>query len=155
MKPNPEPPLTALPALASQLSRVGWAVPGSDAWRMLAQAQASTLVALQPVEYKALHGGIQRHFDPLPDLLLADPAWPRLLVALSGVASQLRQPGAWFVEAHPFGIDATGGIGRPTPEPQDPLLPSWRDTFVLSFAVAASRVHNKHQHHEATGHQPC
>ena len=151
-------------------------MPGSDALRMLAQAQASTLAALQPlwqalppdphlrdsgryrrsrhgcsvvegtnchtvpqrphwqpVEYNALHGGIQRHFDPLPDLLLADPAWPRLLVALSGVASQLLQPGAWFVEAHPFGIDATGGIGRPKPEPQDPLLPSWRDTFVLSF----------------------
>lgn len=176
MKPSPEPPLTALPALASQLSSVGWAMPGSDALRMLAQAQASTLAALQPlwqplasdphlrdrgryrrrrhgcfvvegtnchavpqrphwrpVEYNALHGGIQRHFDPLPDSLLADPARPRLLVALSGVASQLRQPGAWFVEAHPFGIDATGGIGRPTPEPQDPLLPSWRDTFVLSF----------------------
>ena len=70
----------------------------------------------QPVAYNALHGGIQRHFDALPDSLLADPAWPRLLVALAGVASQLRQPGTWFVEAHPFRIDATDGIGRPTPE---------------------------------------
>ncbi len=70
----------------------------------------------QPVEYNALHGGIQRNFEALPDALLADPAWPRLLVALAGVASQLRGPGAWFVEAHPFRIDATGGIGRPTPE---------------------------------------
>ena len=70
----------------------------------------------QPVEYNALHGGIQRHFKPLPDSLLADPAWPRLLVALAGVASQLRGPCTWFVEAHPFRIDATGGIGRPTPK---------------------------------------
>ena len=70
----------------------------------------------QPVAYNALHGGIQRHFDALPDSLLADPAWPRLLVALAGVASDLRQPGTWFVEAHPFRIDATAGIGRPTPE---------------------------------------
>ena len=30
-------------------------------------------------------------------------------------------------------LDATGGIARPTPEPQDPLLPSWRDTLVLSL----------------------
>ena len=70
----------------------------------------------QPVEYNALHGGIQRRFEPLPVTLLADAAWSRLLVALAGVASQLRQPGPWFVEAHPFRIDATGGIGRPTPE---------------------------------------
>lgn len=70
----------------------------------------------QPVEYNALHGGIQRHFEALPDTLLSDPAWPRLLVSLAAVASGLRQPGAWFVEAHPFRIDATGGIGRPTPE---------------------------------------
>ena len=244
MKPNPEPPLTLLPDLASKLSSVGWAVLGSDALRALAQVQAFTLAAWQPlwqtlppdlhlrdggsyrrrrhgcfvvegtscravpqrphwqpVEYNALHGGIERHFEALPDTLLADPAWPRLLVALSGVASQLRQlhqfgqPGAWFVEAHPFRIDATGGIGRPTPEgahrdgvdlvavifvgrsnvkggetrvfdahgphgvrfelhepwsalllddekvihestpiqPLDPLLPSWRDTLVLTF----------------------
>ena len=70
----------------------------------------------QPLEYNALHGGIERHFEALPGGLLADPAWPRLLVALASVASVLRKPGAWFVEAHPFRIDATGGIGRPTPE---------------------------------------
>ena len=79
----------------------------------------------QPVAYNALHGGIQRHFEPLPEALLADPAWPRLLVALAGVAghlrqpgmaSPLRQPGIWFVEAHPFRIEAKDGIGRPTPE---------------------------------------
>ena len=70
----------------------------------------------QPVEYNALHGGIERHFDPLPPALATDPAWARLLVALAGVASQLRRPTAWSVEAHPFRIDTTDGIGRPTPE---------------------------------------
>ena len=70
----------------------------------------------QPVEYNALHGGIQRHFEPLPGALVTDPVWTRLLVSLAGVASQLRRPTRWFVEAHPFRIDATEGIGRPTPE---------------------------------------
>ncbi len=70
----------------------------------------------QPVAYNALHGGIQRQFEPLPSALVASPAWERLLVALGGVASQLRRPTPWFVEAHPFRIDAQDGIGRPTPE---------------------------------------
>jgi hypothetical protein len=70
----------------------------------------------QPVEYNALHGGIQRHFDPLPDALVTDPAWNSLLQGLARVADGLRGPRPWFVEAHPFRIDATEGIGRPTPE---------------------------------------
>lgn len=70
----------------------------------------------QPVEYNALHGGIERWFDPLPPALVADPLWPALLGALAGVASALRGPQPWYVEAHPFRIDTEGGIGRPTPE---------------------------------------
>ncbi|MFO1274020.1 MAG: 2OG-Fe dioxygenase family protein [Rubrivivax sp.] len=70
----------------------------------------------QPVEYNALHGGIERWFDPLPPSLVADPAWPALLLALAGVADGLRGARPWFVEAHPFRIDTEGGIGRPTPE---------------------------------------
>ena len=70
----------------------------------------------QPVEYNALHGGIQRWFEPLPAALLADAAWPRLLQGLAGVADGLRGPSPWYVEAHPFRIDTEGGIGRPTPE---------------------------------------
>ncbi len=70
----------------------------------------------QPVEYNALHGGLQRHFEPLPPGLLADPAWAQLLLALGDVASNLRGAQPWFVEAHPFRIEATEGIGRPTPE---------------------------------------
>jgi len=70
----------------------------------------------QPVEYNALHGGIQRWFDTLPAALVADPAWARLLQGLAGVADLLHGPAEWFVEAHPFRIDTTDGIGRPTPE---------------------------------------
>jgi hypothetical protein len=70
----------------------------------------------QPVEYNALHGGIERWFEPLPASLSADPAWSRLLAGLARVADHLRGPARWFVEAHPFRIDCTDGIGRPTPE---------------------------------------
>ena len=70
----------------------------------------------QPVEYNALHGGIARDFEPLPEALSSDPAWSRLLVSLAELAQQLRGPETWFVEAHPFRIDASDGIGRPTPE---------------------------------------
>lgn len=70
----------------------------------------------QPVEYNALHGGIQRHFEALSPQLAADPDWSRLLVSLAGLASGLRGPQRWFVEAHPFRIETVDGIGRPTPE---------------------------------------
>ncbi len=70
----------------------------------------------QPLEYNALHGGIQRRFEALPQALAADPDWGRLLVALASLASGLRGPQRWFVEAHPFRIEAVDGIGRPTPE---------------------------------------
>ena len=72
----------------------------------------------QPVEYNALHGGIQRWFEPLPPELVADPAWARLLHGLATVADLLHGPADWSVEAHPFRIDTegAGGIGRPTPE---------------------------------------
>ena len=71
----------------------------------------------QPVDYNALHGGIERWFEPLPEALAADAAWNALLAALGGCASALRGAQRWFVEAHSFRIE-TGdeGIGRPTPE---------------------------------------
>jgi hypothetical protein len=70
----------------------------------------------QPVEYNALHGGIQRWFEPLPPALVSDPAWARLLAGFARIADALRGPSRWYVEAHPFRIDCTDGIGRPTPE---------------------------------------
>jgi len=70
----------------------------------------------QPVEYNALHGGIERWFEPLDAALMQEPLWPRLLQALAARASALRGAQVWYVEAHPFRIDTAGGIGRPTPE---------------------------------------
>ncbi|MEO5688946.1 MAG: 2OG-Fe dioxygenase family protein [Burkholderiaceae bacterium] len=70
----------------------------------------------QPVDYNALHGGIERHFEQIEAGLAQDAAWQRLLVALAARASALKGTQRWFVEAHPFRIDTANGIGRPTPE---------------------------------------
>ena len=70
----------------------------------------------QPVEYNALHGGMQRWFAPLQSATLAQPVWHRLMARIAHAASGLRGAQRWFVEAHQFRIDTTDGIGRPTPE---------------------------------------
>ena len=70
----------------------------------------------QPVEYNALHGGIERWFEPVEPEVVASPAWLGLLVAMGRLASALRGRQDWYIEAHPFRIDTTDGIGRPTPE---------------------------------------
>jgi hypothetical protein len=70
----------------------------------------------QPIEYNALHGGLERWFEPIEDSVLGAPAWSRILLAFAHLASQLKGRQPWFVEAHQFRIDTTDGIGRPTPE---------------------------------------
>ncbi len=70
----------------------------------------------QPVDYNALHGGIERWFEALDPQLAGSPAWPRLLAGLGRVCGAVAGAQRWFVEAHQFRIDADGGIGRPTPE---------------------------------------
>ena len=70
----------------------------------------------QPTDYNALHGGIERWFEPLPPTLAKDRDWASLLGALARHASGLRGVQRWFVEAHAFRIDTSDGIGRPTPE---------------------------------------
>ena len=70
----------------------------------------------QSVDYNALHGGIERWFEPVQSTLLNDPAWQSLLIGLAQVLSGLKPVTSWFVEAHQFRIDTTDGIGRPTPE---------------------------------------
>jgi len=70
----------------------------------------------QPIEYNALHGGLERWFEPIEKSVLDAPAWSRILLAFCGLASELRGAQPWFVEAHQFRIDTTDGIGRPTPE---------------------------------------
>jgi len=70
----------------------------------------------QPVEYNALHGGMQRWFEPVTPAVAASPGWRCLLLAMARVASGLKGEQPWFIEAHQFRIDTEGGIGRPTPE---------------------------------------
>lgn len=70
----------------------------------------------QPVEYNALHGGMERWFEPMLPAATRDAAWLAVIRALGQVASALRGAQPWFVEAHQFRIDTTDGIGRPTPE---------------------------------------
>lgn len=70
----------------------------------------------QPVEYNALHGGMQRWFEPLEPAMVALPVWSRLLAMLAARADALRGAQRWFVEAHAVRIDTTDGVGRPTPE---------------------------------------
>ena len=74
----------------------------------------------QPVEYNALHGGMQRMFEPVELATTQNPAWRKMLTALAQLSDQVFCPPdqheRWFVEAHQFRIDTTDGIGRPTPE---------------------------------------
>ena len=70
----------------------------------------------QPLEYNALHGGMQRWFEPMAPTTVGNPLWQRLLVRVGEAVSALHGARPWFVEAHPFRIDTTDGIGRPTPE---------------------------------------
>jgi hypothetical protein len=70
----------------------------------------------QSLNYNALHGGIERWFEPVQAALLNAPAWQSLLLGLAQVLSGLKPAKTWFVEAHQFRIDTTDGIGRPTPE---------------------------------------
>ncbi|MYM38617.1 2OG-Fe dioxygenase family protein [Duganella qianjiadongensis] len=71
----------------------------------------------QPLEYNALHGGMNRLFEPMLAETVALPAWPALLQGLGQLCSAARRTSTpWYVEAHQFRIDTTDGIGRPTPE---------------------------------------
>lgn len=91
----------------------------------------------QPVEYNALHGGIERWFEPIEPSLVGDPLWNRLLCMLAERASALRGPQPWYIEAHPFRIDTAGGIGRPTPEG------AHRDGVDLVAVMLVARHHIK------------
>ena len=70
----------------------------------------------QPVDYNALHGGIERMFEPIAPLVCNKPAWRTLLSGLGQVFAGIGAQPKWFIEAHQFRIDTAEGIGRPTPE---------------------------------------
>jgi hypothetical protein len=70
----------------------------------------------QGEEYNALHGGLLRLFSPLSESFSAAPAFRRVLVALGHIARERFFEDRFFVEVHQVRIDASSGIGRPTPE---------------------------------------
>ena len=70
----------------------------------------------QPVEYNALHGGMERWFAPVTPEVMAHPAWSKLVLAIADACSRCKPAPRWHVEAHQFRIDTTDGLGRPTPE---------------------------------------
>lgn len=70
----------------------------------------------QPTEYNALHGGMERWFDPITSEVLQAPAWNQLISGLAELFARARPVQRWYIEAHQFRIDTAEGIGRPTPE---------------------------------------
>ncbi|MDI1480199.1 2OG-Fe dioxygenase family protein [Polyangium sp. y55x31] len=70
----------------------------------------------QPLQYNALHGGMERWFEPMRQTLIGQPFWSGLLTSLARLSSAIKPMSPWYVEAHQFRIDTSEGIGRPTPE---------------------------------------
>jgi hypothetical protein len=70
----------------------------------------------QPTDYNALHGGLERWFEPIEPEVIQSAGWSRLLSALGQVFARVRPVSRWHIEAHQFRIDTAEGIGRPTPE---------------------------------------
>jgi hypothetical protein len=90
----------------------------------------------QPLDYNALHGGLQRWFAPIAPQIVATPAFTGLIAHLGARLRGVRAVDPWYVEAHQFRIDTTDGIGRPTPEG------AHRDgvDFVAVFLVARQAI---------------
>jgi hypothetical protein len=70
----------------------------------------------QPTSYNALHGGLERWFEPIEPEILTAPVWGQLVASIGLLFEQVRPVEQWFIEAHQFRIDTANGIGRPTPE---------------------------------------
>ena len=85
----------------------------------------------QPLSYNALHGGMQRWFEPMSPEILQQHAWQTLLGWLGRVASDAQGHQTWYTEAHQFRIDTTDGIGRPTPEGAHRDGVSWVAVFLI------------------------
>ncbi len=70
----------------------------------------------QSLDYNALHGGMQRWFEPVDPTVVTKRAWTKLLLGLADVFSAAMPVPRWHIEAHQFRIDTSDGLGRPTPE---------------------------------------
>ena len=56
----------------------------------------------QPVDYNALHGGMERLFEPILDTTIIQPTWSKILTKLATTASELNEvkETRWCIEAH-------------------------------------------------------
>jgi hypothetical protein len=70
----------------------------------------------QSTDYNALHGGMERWFEPIGRQVIESESFPSLLKGLGSLFASERDVARWYVEAHQFRIDTGEGIGRPTPE---------------------------------------
>ena len=70
----------------------------------------------QSTDYNALHGGMERWFEPIDPAITTNPLWHTFLTTLGIRFAQVRPVTRWYIEAHQFRIDTAEGIGRPTPE---------------------------------------
>lgn len=70
----------------------------------------------QPTSYNALHGGLERWFEPIESEVLTAPVLGKLVASIGSLFAKVRPVDQWFIEAHQFRIDTANGIGRPTPE---------------------------------------
>lgn len=86
----------------------------------------------QPLSYNALHGGMQRWFEPVAQAVVQQAAWSQLLRWMAKVASQAQGDQTWYAEAHQFRIDTTDGIGRPTPEGAHRDGVNWVAVFLVN-----------------------
>jgi len=78
---------------------------------------APHLAHWQPTAYNALHGGLERWFEPIAPEILQNPVWTQLVQSIGTVFTRVRPAvKRWYIEAHQFRIDTSDGIGRPTPE---------------------------------------
>ena len=114
----------------------------------------------QPTSYNALHGGLERWFEPIEAQVVNAPAWRQLVTSVGTVFAAVRSVERWFIEAHQFRIDTASGIGRPTPEG------AHRDgvDFVAVILIERGTVRGGETHvFDATGvsgvrftmHEPC
>ncbi len=79
-------------------------------------AQTPPRAHWQPTSYNALHGGLERWFEPIAPEVVHAPAWKKLLTSIGSLVAGIRRVQRWYIEAHQFRIDTADGIGRPTPE---------------------------------------
>lgn len=70
----------------------------------------------QSINYNALHGGIERLFEPIDPALSGSNAWQQLITGVAAVWDEGQTPRKWYTEAHQFRINTQDGLGRPTPE---------------------------------------